>query len=400
MSAKGRIAALAATLAAPAALYFIVRTAAVSLQPAAAAALPPAEYSGVARALVPLAMNPRQRMPAEAVAMAIESARTSPLSFEPFLIAAKQEEQAGRLDRAIALAEEARRRRPTYMATRLQLLAYYQSAGRFEDMLGELDFALRRSPEARAQLLPIIAALIRQPDARPALAAVLARNPQWRGDLMEVARTQPIAAAEALSLYEMVRARRANDAGPERTLYVERLLAAGEVARARSVWAASLSPEERSRQALLYDGAFRSPTGQGPFGWSFLQSAQGRAEIASAGTDGAYVDVAYFGGSNALLGEQTLALPPGRYRFAVQARAPEPIRSGDIFWSIRCLPQGPQIVRLPLTGLRPENRTLAASFTVPGSGCSGQRLQLAAEPGDIAAAVTLQIARVEIARAD
>lgn len=400
MSGKGRLVALAATLAAPVALYFVARTAAVALQPAAAVMLPPTDYSGMLRPLIRASLDPRLLMPADAGSMARDAARSSPLAFEPFLIVAKEEEAAGRLDRAIALAEEARRRRPTDMPTRLQLLAYYQSAGRFGDMLGELDFALRRSPEARQQLLPIIAGLIRQPAARPALAAVLAADPQWRGQLMDVARAQPIPPAEALALFELVRARRPNDAAPERTLYVHRLLAAGDVARARAVWVESLSPEQRARQALLFDGGFQSPPGQGPFAWTLHQSAPGRGEIVSAGTDRPYLDIAYFGGSNALLAEQTLALPPGRYRLRVQARAGQPIQSGEIFWSLRCLPQGPDIARLPLTGLQPENRALAASFAVPGSGCSGQRLQLMAQPGDISAAVNLQIANVEIARGD
>lgn len=395
---KARLAAVAASLAAPVALYFVVRTAAVALHPDAAAALPPTEYAGTLRPLVRASMDPRQRVTPRTVALAREAARSSPLAFEPFLILAKAEEQAGRTDRAIALAEEARRRRPTYITTRLQLLAYYQSAGRFEDMLGELDFALRRSPEARRQLLPIIAGLIRQPAARPALAAVLASGPDWRQPLMDVAREQPIPPADALALLELVRSRGAGDPAPERTLYVHRLLATGDVARARTTWFDALPPAERARQALLFDGAFRSRPGQGPFGWTLHQGTAGRAEIVSAGTDRPYLDVAYFGGSDAPLAEQTLALAPGRYRLAAQARGAEPIRSGEIFWSLRCLPQGPELIRLRLAELRPDYRTFGAGFAVPASGCSGQRLHLMAQAGDISSVVNLQIGSVEIVR--
>jgi hypothetical protein len=381
-------------------LYLAVRTAIVSARPPMAAVLPPTDEAGLLRPLSELAAHPQRRVSADMVAISRRGAVAAPLAFEPFFILAKAEEQASRLGSAIRLMEEARRRRPSHLLTRLQLAAYYQMANRLPEMLVEVDFALRRSDEARRFILPEVAKLAQTPRGRTALAAVLARDPEWREELLVVARRTAIAPADALALLDLVRVRRPSlDLGPERGLYLHRLLDSGDFARARQVWLETLPAQERASNALLFNGRFGAIRAEEPFAWTLHDTATGRGEIVAGGSGGSYMDVAYFGGSNALLAEQTLALAPGRYRFAVQARSEAGISSGEIFWTLTCLPQGPQLLRAPIADLQPRYRPVRAGFVVP-TGCPGQRLRLMAEPGDIAAVVNLQLANLEVARED
>lgn len=395
-----RIMALAVTFAAVVALYFVVRTAATTLSPGAAAALPPADASGLFKGLLYAASDPRRRVTPEVVALSRRAALSSPLAYEPFFIQARAEEQAGRLENAIRLMEEARRRRSSFILTRIQLVAYYQQARRYPELLAEIDYVLRKSEQAKQFILPELVKLMTDHQGRVALAAMLGRNPAWRSDFFDVARQQPGTAADALALLDLARSRgRGPNIALERSLYLHRLVESGDYAGARSIWLESIPQEERARNALLFNGDFRPVSADRPFAWTFHQEPQGRAERVTAGTSTPYLDIVYYGGSNAILAEQVLALPPGRYRLSQLARSDEDIRSGRIFWSLSCIADDREVGRLPAAGLGREYRPSRSDFIVP-AGCSGQRLRLLAEPGDIAAELHIQLMRLELARAD
>jgi hypothetical protein len=395
---KPKILAIVGTLVAPVILYFVVRSAAVAMSPAAAALLPPANSSATLRAMVSLAADPRHRVSDEVRIMALDGAVSAPLAFEPYFIEAKVHEQSGRLESAIRLMEEARRRRPSFVLTRLHLVAYYQQARRYGDLLHEMDFVLRKSPEANRYILPELVRLIGDPTGRSALASILARDPEWKGAFFEAARARQGRPEDALALLNLAQARRnGGNLTLERGLYLQRLVQAGDYPRARAVWLQMRPPMERAQYALLFNGSFRSVQAEPPFAWSFPQDAAGRAEIVATGTSTPYLDALYYGGSNATLAEQTLALPPGRYRLSHIAKSAAGVRSGELAWIVSCLSDNRELGRLRLVNLAPAYRRYGIDFVVP-AGCSGQRLHLGADAGDIAAEVNVQIARLEIGR--
>jgi tetratricopeptide (TPR) repeat protein len=392
-----RVAVAAAMLAAPLLIYLVVRTAAVSLNPAAAAALPPRDPTSLVRVILPTVVDPRLRLPADLVRAARSAAVTAPLAYEPFVVQARVEQGRGRPARAIALLEEARRRRPNLILIHAQLAAYYQAAGRSRELLGEIDFILRKSPEARRALFPELAKLARDGGGRRILGEMLALNPGWRREFVAYLETRPPNPDQAASLVAAIRtANPSANVAPERRVYMHALMAAGDYRRARAIWLETLSPAARQAHDLLVDGAFRNPAIGAPFGWTFHDTANGRAGPTASG-NAAYLDVSYFGGANVVLAEQILALPPGRYRLSARARSISTISSGEIFWMVRCLPAQSDIGNLRLDGLTGEDRLLRATFTVPAS-CAGQRLSLEARPGDLAASVDAQISALEVAR--
>jgi tetratricopeptide (TPR) repeat protein len=387
-------------LAAPLLIYLSVRTAAVALNPAAAAALPPRDLTSLVRLNLQGIVDPRVRMRPEVVAASRDVAAAAPLAFEPFVVEARVQEQSGRLGRAIALLEEAARRRPNLLLIHAQLAAYYQAAGRSRELLAEIDFILRKSPEARRVVFPELAKLLRDRNGLRLLGEMLAINPRWRREFVTHLEQNPPRPQQALELIAAIRRvdPRANVA-PERRVYVHALIGAGDFRAARAAWIETLPPAARQDHGLLVDGAFRGARIGPPFGWRFHDTANGRSGPA-AGSGETYLDISYFGGANVTLAEQTLALAPGRYRLSARARTSSSITSGEIFWSLRCLPGDSEAARLPLSGLTGEYRMLTANFTVAGAGCSGQRLSLEARPGDLAAAVDAQVAALEIARAN
>jgi hypothetical protein len=397
---RRKVVPLLATLVAPGLLYLVARTAAVGLSPGYSAVLPPTSVAPLLRPLVFAATQPSYQPSEDVRPLLKRGATTAPLAFEPFYLEAKAVESAGQLNRAIALMEEARRRQSSFVITRVQLLAYYGQARRYASMISEMNLVLGVSPEVRTAMLPELAKLISDPDGRLALASVLAESPPWSKDFFQAAPNADFTSQDAAALLNQLRQRGAS--GEElrlaQGLYLGSLVSTGEYGRARAIWLQALPEAERQRNRLLFDGRFSGSNAPSPFGWTLHDQEVGRAEIARSQEAGHHLDIHYFGGVNAILAEQTLALPPGRYRLGFQARRNTEIRSGSIAWVVTCLPLRAEAGRIPIEPSREEFQAIAGTFSVPASGCAGQRLSLVATVGEVSQVINVQLGRMELGR--
>ena len=399
-SSGRRAAAWAVTAAAPLIVYLVFKAAAPGFSTMAAVALaplPPADPTPTLKYLGRVALQPNFRATEPIQGQARDGLAALPLAFEPFFVAARAAEQRGDLRRAIVLAEEARHRRPSYPAVRMQLMVYYTKAERYPEALAEVDVVLRRNAELRPVLLPELTKLISDPRGREALAGILATEPSWREEFFAAAGVRKLAAADARDLYARVKARKpGGDVRLERQLILQAQASSGDYAGARQTLLAGLPERERAANRLIFDGTFRGVAAPKPFGWRFEDVDVGRAEPSRDGGR-TYLDVAYFGGRAVTLAEQVLALRPGRHALRLTARSDNGVSSGKIYWRVSCLPARNSIGELDMSQARGADSRFAAAFTVPASGCAGQALTLLAEPGDVAAVVNLQVSGMEIA---
>lgn len=402
VTGRSRGAALAATLVAALALYLIVRAAAGTLgysSPVAAAfasSMPPADVRGQVRLLARAAgMMPQFVVGEREKALAERALASAPTSYEPFVIAAKLAEKEGRLDRAIRLMEEVRRRRPHLPSARLQLIVLYGKARRFGDLLGELDMAIALNREARTLVLPELTKLTSDPEGRAALARMLARQPSWRHDFYKAGKGRKIRPDDALALANAIQAR-TGQAGGERGFYLQALIEAGDLPRARAIWLSQLPPDERAKGDLVFDPDFQGSSAPEPFNWVFHDSGEGRAERRGDRMHGG-IAIFYFGGRNVTFLEQALALPPGRYRLSFKVRSEEGIKSGELSWRVACGSGEQTIAAVSLNGAGTVWTGRSAVFNV-SSDCSGQRLYLMGTPGDISGQVRAEIVALELKR--
>jgi len=397
---RRHVAAWALAAASPLIAYLIVKSAAAGFSTAAAVALgplPPADPAPTLKYLGRTAQQPNVRISEQMQRTAREGLARLPLAFEPFFVAARAAEQRRDLARAIALMEEARHRRPSHPAIRMQLMIYYTQAERYREALAEVDVVLRRNAELRPALMPELTKLIADRRGREALALVLAKEPSWRDEFFAAAAARKLDAAHARDLYQRIRALKpGGDVRLERQLILQAQASSGDYAGARRTLLAGLPERERAANRYVFDGAFRGLPAPKPFGWKFEDLDVGRAEPARDGGR-SYLDVAYFGGRAVTLAEQTLALPPGRFTIRSVARSDNGIASGQIFWRVSCLPARNPVGALDLSQAGANDRRFAAAFVIPATGCSGQALTLVAEPGDVAAVVNLEVSALEIA---
>ncbi len=394
---RDRIPAVVATLLAIGILYLVVRTALAATNPLAAA-LPPAEHSGFLRLRLYEMLAPGRRVTPDVHALVQQTAVTEPLAFEPFFIASLAADQRGDLRQAISLMEEARRRRRSFMPTRLQLSSYYTRAGRLADGLHELEMALLLRQQALEPAMVELAKLVRVPEGRRLLADALARNPAWRPAFFTIARGQGVTPDQAYSLMQEVRARRPDaDLRLERELFMSALVGDGQIARAREIWLGTLPREERAANLLMANPRFAGRAVDAPFGWSLQATDVGRAEIRDAGSPQPYLYADYFGGSNAVLAEQLLALQAGSYTLRFDVAGEGASGASRLTWTLACQAGSPELARAELASATAAFRPMQVRFTVP-AGCAGQRLRLLAEAGDVPTTVTMRFRGLEIVR--
>ena len=395
-----------ATVLALGLLYLVGANALAALNPIAATQVVPPQYSRLLRLRLYELLLPGRRVTPGVVELANRTAVTEPLAFEPYFAHARAAEQAGRLPEAIRMMEEARRRRTNFVPTRLQLAAYYTRANRPAEAFGEIQVLLSLMPTAIDPVMAELTKLVPSREGREVLATALATNPPWRPQFFAVARGRAIRPELALALLEEVRARRPRGGfALEQQLYIQSLIDAGQMTRAHELWLGTLPQGERDRNRLLANSGFRGRPAAPPFGWALQSLDVGRAEIRDANGLQPFLNVDYFGGSNALLAEQMLALPAGTYRLRYRYKGESGATatssssgSSSIFWSLVCASGSPELARRDMNRPTRSYRADQAAFTVPGSGCDGQRLRLVAEAGDVPAVVNLNIAGLEIVR--
>jgi len=392
----GLLTTIICALAALVALFFVVRTAAVMTVPALAESLPTVSPAAQLRQRARQVAQPNFKVDAATLELARKAAVSEPLYFLPYFIAARAAEQSGDVRRAVQLMEEARRRNTTWVPIRLYLVAYYGRAGRIPDMIREIDYTLRVNDTARIVLLPELVKLLNRRDGRLYIDQILASNPPWKKDLFAIARDRkipPEAAEEMLRLAQ----RRGGDTSAEAQLLVSALFAAGQPDVARERWLASLPQAERLANRFIFNGDFSRPPAAGEFAWKLHTMDVGRADIVEGGGGGKdRLRVQYFGGRTATLAEQNLALRPGRYRLQVTGTSGANASAAQLFWTISCYPDGPEIHRLPVQDLGSQERSVAAQFTVPGGSCRAQTIRLTAEPGELSSATDAEFSQVRI----
>jgi hypothetical protein len=390
-----RLTSILVTVAAPLLLYLILRSALAGLPTRQAILLPPVSEAGTLRRQARDVANPEYKVDQPTLGLVNPAAAAEPLAFEPFFVAARAAEQAKDLPRELALLEEARRRRATWLPIRLLLVRAYFNVGRRGDMAKEIDYILRMNEQARMIMLPELVKLLRYGDTRNYVAGMLAVNPPWKADFFNTARDRRVPPEIVEELLRLAKAQ-GSDTAQEEQLLVTSLISAGRANEARARWLLTLPPAQREPSRFLYNGDFRSgPAGE--FGWTVTALGVGRADLIAAGEQ-SRMRALYDGGSNAELARQLVALSPGRYRLRVTGRLTSAAGAGQLMWAIRCHPDGPDLLRMPVAPLGEQDRTIEAAFSV-AAGCLAQSVRLIGEPGDMSSPVEAEFARIEISNA-
>ena len=314
----------------------------------------------------------------------VRLAAQQPLAVEPYLIAGVAAQMEGSRNRAERLFNAAHRRDVRSLPAHFFLADLYLKSDRLAPALREIAHLGRLSPGGLSAVPPYLAQYAREPANWEPMRTVLREHPELYEGILATLATDPRNSAAILALADPAHR---NFRSPWLPTHIAALTAAGEYARARSLWADVAGPGG-NRDGLIYDPGFRDSNAPPPFNWELASSGLGLAERQSSGM----LQVIFYGSQSGTLARQLLVLNPGTYRLAMHVGGviPDP---QALMWSVQCDKGKTPIALFPVA--RPG--AYRWTFTVP-AGCPAQWLQLDGRAQDMNARTEVTIGNVSLQR--
>ncbi len=336
--------------------------------------------------------------------LARSAVSANPLDGRGYRELARTAEADGDVVQARALMEQAARHAPRDPYSHAWLLQHLLGEGRLDEGLRHVDALLRVDPARGETLYPALAALVDDAQARPPLAALLARNPTWRAAFWNRLCSDGSHTDAIATLVGMLEGSAAPLQPAERAAWLERLIRDHRWAQAYPLWVDTLPPERRASLSNVYDGSFEYAPGDVGFGWRIGHIAG--ADIAQRGMPGARSLRIEFADRRVAFRHvrQLLALPPGDYRLQGRTRTEALHNERGLQWVIDCAEGHGQRVGATerFSGSGPW-RDFATGFVVPDHDCGAQWLQLelaARVPAEQQVSGIIEFTGLEVTRAD
>ena len=311
-------------------------------------------------------------------------ARLDPLNPQPFLFAGAVALSHGDQARAARMFAAAERSDPRSPAARYFMAMSMLDAGRIDRALDELA-TLQRLVPGIGDYDAAFARYARESGNLPAIATFLERNPAHRAPMLLALSADPANAALVLRLAGPV-----PDAAPPspdwRPVLLDGLIGQGRLAAARDAWQHMVG---RPTGDGLFNPGFLPSTAPAPFNWTFRSDESGLIEPNGAGQ----LNIVYYGRRDVRLAEQTVLLPPGRYRLAMSVAATSAHTA--LQWAVTCRPGDRLIALLSLD--RAGAGIVAGQFDVPAD-CRAQRIALRGSAGLIDQPSEVTLSNLSLAR--
>lgn len=319
-----------------------------------------------------------------------EAFSNAPLAEEPLMLAGVSAMLRNRHAEAQRLFEQARKRNPRSRLTRLFLLDHYLRTDQTARAAIEMSVLGRLIPEADTLLIPELAKFALDPNTIDALERLLKADPTFRDRvLMHLASTG--ADPNVVLRVAGPPGERSAEAPAWQSRLLQRLVEADDLGRAHTLWQRFAGV---SRQSGLYNPRFEQLPGPPPFNWTYATDGAGAAEPASAGS----LEVQYYGRENGELAHQLLVLEPGSYRLAMRVSGDSEEDGSGMSWKISCIPDRERLASISLGELTYTGRTIGGTFSVPQSGCPGQRLALIGTAKEFPNAGNVTISNLSLSR--
>lgn len=379
-----------------------------------------AEYGVIALAIC-LAWQMLVALMAERAPVEV-AVRFAPASTRALVRAAESEFVAGRVDNAVELARSAVRIAP-FDARALSIIGRGQDAagrrdaadqtltlagnwslrddpahawlmnrrlqmGDYASSFAHADTLLRRQSQSEPRLFELFTVAADQQAGLSALLQTLSSSAPWRQRYLTylVDRDGSDALLAALALNLQSGARPLTDI--ELGLVYTAWLARGRLPAIRAVQAQLGRPRLTGQ---VWNGGFAPGPGIYPLNWTF-GAAPGLSALV-ADTDetrqGGALYAEFDGSGTGIAVSQLILLSPGPATIRLRQKVAGDLGDAGLEWRIVCVEGGVPLVRLAAAESSASGWSeLSAPLTVPSAGCSAQRLQLIATPGDRRRAVT------------
>jgi len=244
----------------------------------------------------------------------------------------------------------------------------------FGKAIEHLDRLIMTNPARRQVTVRAMSLMVRDPASHAPLAKMLATNPSWRQEFLYELNQQGVStdAIFGLTAHNSAQA----EVIFEQSSLLQTLLKNHEYERAYLAWINFLPQSALKQVGSIYDSGFANLPGPAPFNWQLISGPDGSAEFSRPKG----LTVSYLGTTQTVLAQQTLLLPPGRYRFSAVASGRD--EYNQLVWTITCASGSEPVQTTRLTNLAATRRKYSTVFEIPGAGCEAQQLALAGSPGE------------------
>ncbi len=257
----------------------------------------------------------------------------------------------------------------------------------FSDAVTALERLINVEPTDTETVVPLLALLTNDNEARQVLLGRLRQPRPWHAQLASrLADTRmPV---EQLVAFGTVLVRHPDPNA--RQAILSGLINRGAYREAYRLWSQSSPSAQRSGNALVRGPRFAPDSLAYPFGWTLHQEGSDGADLA----DPHGLLVRYSGRNALTFASQTLVLPAGRYRLVVSGLEGNFTASG-LVWSVACRPDNSIAGSIDLGAVTPSAGRLSTDFAI-GAGCSAQQLSLTIARAEFPENREMQIGAVDI----
>jgi tetratricopeptide (TPR) repeat protein len=284
-----------------------------------------------------------------------------------------EEEEADRLFR------QAHRLASTEIHALQHLFVRAVETGNYAEAVAHMDVMMRRWPARASELVsPLLPRLLSHEAAYAAVVEAMRSGAPWQGRVIaNLARQEDglgIAYQLLLGLEDSE-----HPPGPKETASVIRgYVAAKRFEDAYRLFRFTLPEEERTLTGFVHNGGFVPVSSAAPFSWQYRNTPAVEvllsAEPPLAGATVRFLSVP----AKEVVLNQTLLLPPGRYRLVTDVDASSLSAPRSLYWRIDCVePQRRELLRLAIPEGSYQERRLEAEFEVDA--CALQRIGLATD---------------------
>lgn len=281
-------------------------------------------------------------------------------------------------DDAEALFQQASLRSRTDILSLHHMLVRAVEGGQSVDAVRYVDILLRRWPERFTQVSPLLPVLLADPAGYAAMLARLAENVPWRGRLIGSlageAETLPVAGRLLVDLPP-----ESPPTSAEIATSINGYIAQRRYAEAYRLFLFTQSEEEQKLGGYIFNGSFAPISSRRPFDWQIRQQPgleiimpDGQEATAPAGIQIRFLNRPV----KTISLQQYLHLPPGSYRFSLEASGTGLKLPKDLFWTLNCVNPAAGRARLAIPEGSYPGTVLETDFTIEPGTCPLQLLRL------------------------
>lgn len=313
--------------------------------------------------------------------LAERTIEADPLNAGAFYVLGQLAASGGEKDVAATLMQAAARRSFREAGAVYHLLQSALETQDYPQALDHADAILRTSPRLTRHLVPLLARLAEDEEARGILEQRLAANPPWRSAFLS---RLPSAVTDARTPLVILLALRESVTPPttgDLRSYLNALIRHDFHELAYYAWLQFLSSEDLASTGPLFNGRFERPLSGLPFDWAIRDGSGASIQVTSAaGLDHGRALYIEFGHGRVVFGNvtQMTLLAPGTYRFTGRLKG-ELAGPRGLVWRVSCAGGRGKLLGSSemMLGLAPTWRSFGFAFEVPGDrSCRAQQVRL------------------------